>query len=1719
MRPKSRTRAGAIAATKPPAPSGRIAAQEKSLCQDFRALDVLMRQDGGGARGGGGGKVRAAAAKRKGLSESILPAQLVAQVVADRMQQLRGQPQQPALVGRGGGAGGSQGTKHRPMAMVRPTQLVVDTDGSSDEEEQQSGQEDEELGADVDCVDEEQDDEEQDDEEEEEEEPDEEEEPVNPSSKRRTARRTADTTSSLHADEDEDEEEDDQDVNMDSVEAGQDDAGDSWPVEDEEDGEDGGEEEEVLEDCEEAEEEEYEQGQGEEYATVEGEEDDDYYYANGMEQEGEEQEEGIIEVDDEEDANEFAEHEEEDEDDDVQEVIDVEEHEDAQLLKIKYMNQHAAGGRQHQWNGGAASGSGMGATNNNTINGKHGQQQDQDVIYTGTRTNPQGDRDREQEMIRITTINTKVKLCEEDKVSLDDFQLLKVLGTGAYGTVFLVRKLTGIDRNKIYAMKVLRKCVVILKEKTAEHTRTERQILEAVIDAPFLATMHYAFQTESKLYVVLDFVIGGELFTHLFKRESFTEDEVKIYIAEIVVAIEQLHKLGILYRDIKLENILIDADGHIVLTDFGLSRELLHVKERAHSFCGTIEYMAPEIVKSRHNDGHDTSVDWWSVGVLTYELLTGVSPFHNDDGQTEISRRIMEDEANIPSRLSDAATDFIRKLLTKDPRRRLGSGKQDANELKMHPFLRDTKWDLLVAKQVAAPFKPVVTSETDTTYFSEEFTQQESVDKPCSPPKNGHRLFRGYSFVSPKLLSCKVYDRNKFVPIHNTRPQENLIRKSASKLYSEFFKKYELTGDQAIGVGTYSVCLKCRPVRPDQQGTIYAVKVLFNHAETAGYAQREAAALRHCQGHPNVVRFVELIEDRNYVYIVLELVDGGELLQYINDCPERLTEAQVRPLFHQLVDAVAFIHRCGFAHRDLKPENILLERGGKRGSVRLRVIDFGFAQALNGDDASDRISSWEPAGTLGYVAPEVVSQSSVLPYALEAADLWSLGVILYTMLSGQPPFIPQNFVGHDNLASTAKQTELITSNIRRGLFDLSNSTWQSVSDSAQDLVRSLLTVNPERRITMQELQDHCWLLQQKDASDIMPVSSSSQRHGTRKPFEQLRQAVRNTFDAFKKAEEKGFRLQGEVSSRLRLANTTTTAPENNSYKPMTTTTVPNNSNSSSSSSRKNGADRTATKSTTAVSGKRTTTVPEVSSTKSIESQYSSSMEESTSSGIGRSKSSKSSLSLSGSPMRDRNLSNGSCVVILDDDDEDEEQRPVHVEIKTPTTDVVVSPVCDLVVETPLLKVSADAEQEQQHSHDQKTLEELSEEVTKLSEEQEETDEIAVDVEDDEANVRTTSEEKQQPDEELVTESSSTEALTTTEESNNNEVAVVMEEQEDTTAKEHNHRHRIPEEEMASSKEATDNQPNLTEEVSDQLPTVVSNDDVAFIIEGETLSTAELSEENGIIIPLDIQGEAEIVVGQYVISLQVPEEKVINRRSQMRVRFEDSRTSVSRRRSRNASPPSYGAVADGVRDWKRIVDLSPEGMVKKEAEFRSCRGYEMFAFVCYDPDRRLPRPTDGPSDDPSDDDDAAAGVLLGFDEWEADGPFAGFSEEECYRFFGYYEWELAVKHGKRRKREPQLPERITKRRREISSYEEIDVRPKRRCTDYAYYGTSKRLMRTLARMKQEEEKFPPVEILSAPPPPPQSHLDGAGLGFMIKPEHDWLKKNRMESVWTVGGGSE
>ncbi|XP_025771146.1 coiled-coil domain-containing protein 88B-like [Puma concolor] len=187
-----------------------------------------------------------------------------------------------------------------------------------------------------------------------------------------------------------------------------------------------------------------------------------------------------------------------------------------------------------------------------------------------------------------------------------------------------------------------------------------------------------------------DYVNGGEMFTHLYQRQHFKEAEVRVYGGEIVLALEHLHKLGIIYRDLKLENVLLDSEGHIVLTDFGLSKEFLtEEKERTFSFCGTIEYMAPEIIRSK--SGHGKAVDWWSLGILLFELLTGASPFTLEgerNTQAEVSRRILKCSPPFPPRIGPVAQDLLQRLLCKDPKKRLGAGPQGAQEVKTHPFFQ-----------------------------------------------------------------------------------------------------------------------------------------------------------------------------------------------------------------------------------------------------------------------------------------------------------------------------------------------------------------------------------------------------------------------------------------------------------------------------------------------------------------------------------------------------------------------------------------------------------------------------------------------------------------------------------------------------------------------------------------------------------------------------------------------------------------------------------------------------------------------------------------------------------------------------------------------------------------------------------------------------------------------------------------------------------------------
>nr|DAD38595.1 TPA_asm: hypothetical protein HUJ06_012917 [Nelumbo nucifera] len=239
---------------------------------------------------------------------------------------------------------------------------------------------------------------------------------------------------------------------------------------------------------------------------------------------------------------------------------------------------------------------------------------------------------------------------KSQSVGLEDFEVMKVVGQGAFAKVFQVRKR---GSSEIYAMKVMRKDK-IMEKNHAEYMKAERDILTK-IDHPFIVQLKYSFQTKYRLYLVLDFVNGGHLFFQLYHHGLFREDLARIYTAEIVSAVSHLHANGIMHRDLKPENILLDADGHVKLTDFGLAKQF-EENTRSNSMCGTLEYMSPEIILGK---GHDKSADWWSVGILLFEMLTGKPPFIGGNRE-KIQQKIIKDKIKLPAFLSSEAHSLLK---------------------------------------------------------------------------------------------------------------------------------------------------------------------------------------------------------------------------------------------------------------------------------------------------------------------------------------------------------------------------------------------------------------------------------------------------------------------------------------------------------------------------------------------------------------------------------------------------------------------------------------------------------------------------------------------------------------------------------------------------------------------------------------------------------------------------------------------------------------------------------------------------------------------------------------------------------------------------------------------------------------------------------------------------------------------------------------------------
>ncbi|CAH8485706.1 unnamed protein product [Dicrocoelium dendriticum] len=301
------------------------------------------------------------------------------------------------------------------------------------------------------------------------------------------------------------------------------------------------------------------------------------------------------------------------------------------------------------------------------------------------------------------------------RYSMDDFRLLRLLGKGTFGKVVLCQeKETGC----FYAMKILKKSVLVEKDEVV-HTMTESRVLQQCRH-PFMTHLRYSFTTPDRICFVMEYVNGGELFFHLSRDGRFPEHRTRFYAAEITLALGYLHSQNVVYRDLKLENLLLDKDGHIKIADFGLCKEEMHYGALTKTFCGTPEYIAPEVLSD--ND-YGRAVDWWGLGVVMYEMLCGRLPFYSTDHEI-LFELILQENVVFPASLSQVSRDILAQLLVKDPNSRLGGGPRDVLEVMAHPFFLSVNWDRLIRRDVEPPWKPDVVDDRDTKYIPEEFANE-----------------------------------------------------------------------------------------------------------------------------------------------------------------------------------------------------------------------------------------------------------------------------------------------------------------------------------------------------------------------------------------------------------------------------------------------------------------------------------------------------------------------------------------------------------------------------------------------------------------------------------------------------------------------------------------------------------------------------------------------------------------------------------------------------------------------------------------------------------------------------------------------------------------------------------------------------------------------------------------------------------------------------------
>uniref|UniRef100_A0AAR2LMR2 Protein kinase C n=1 Tax=Pygocentrus nattereri TaxID=42514 RepID=A0AAR2LMR2_PYGNA len=333
-------------------------------------------------------------------------------------------------------------------------------------------------------------------------------------------------------------------------------------------------------------------------------------------------------------------------------------------------------------------------------------------------------------------------ITHQTRVTFDSFVFHKVLGKGSFGKVLLA-ELRG--RGEYFAVKALKKDVVLMDDDV-ECTMVEKRVLALAWDNPFLTHLYCTFQTKEHLFFVMEYLNGGDLMFHIQDKGRFDLYRATFYAAEIICGLQFLHSKGIIYRDLKLDNVMLDKDGHIKIADFGMCKENMVGENRATTFCGTPDYIAPEILLGQR---YTFSVDWWSFGVLVYEMLIGQSPFQGDD-EDELFESIRMDVPHYPRWITKESKDLLEKMFEREPTRRLGV----VGNIRAHPFFKTINWSALEKREVAPPFKPKVKAPNDCSNFDREFLSEKprlsQADKNLIDSMD-QMAFAGFSFINPTM--------------------------------------------------------------------------------------------------------------------------------------------------------------------------------------------------------------------------------------------------------------------------------------------------------------------------------------------------------------------------------------------------------------------------------------------------------------------------------------------------------------------------------------------------------------------------------------------------------------------------------------------------------------------------------------------------------------------------------------------------------------------------------------------------------------------------------------------------------------------------------------------------------------------------------------------------------------------------------------------------------